>query len=745
MINSAHQSGGYANHDDAVMRRWSRRASGASIVDPVRLRRPDAHVAAYSENRWPLDALGDECKDAIVFQHIEQRQKAIAMGWRDIEQQWREPLKRVAWLLINKPTPEHLLTLPGQRYTSRPGSGTIGFTVTKIARFLQWLADLSDAGPRSIHEIDSYHLEQWVKHVHGMNIAQPSSYTRPLTYLWAWGETGELPTADVLVRPFWVGKEKSVLSRHIDLGEGRAPLSEQTIDPLIWWAVEFVERFSHDCLAALHWYHEIRDRIDLSSRSGHDPQAAAAWLRSLPVHPSKSGKHEQRDMVYLTAISPGFPRRSIWSALDKLRRSGHELPPIADSDAPKPVPVQVAAQINDRSWLQLDWSHVVDVDNKSRASPLWTALQGACAVVIGYLGAGPRPLELRSLTRACLKIHELEGGALRYLIGGRIRKGHRDESDQVSLDGVDHLWPVLPQAARAVEVLENLPNPLRSNYLFSDPTGVALDGAQLNKSMQAFVHFANELARQHRLPAIADADDGISAGRLRRTIGPFIRNRPDGAFGLAVVYGHTGSIIGATYGGMKQSGSGQFLRRETADHIAITLNNINTSLAGGGGISGPAAHQALDAATTFRGAILTSRDWKKILANPDIQTYDNPDRAVGCRFDPNSSPPCQNDTVQNARTEPDLTNCHKDCFNRFYTDEHALAHEDKAREYEAWAELAPEPEAIRLRRGAAGHRATAEQHWVSRIGIDGTPLRQRAAGRPENDHLDPPCRRSTDD
>jgi hypothetical protein len=329
---------------------------------------------------------------------------------------------------------------------------------------------------------------------------------------------------------------------------------------------------------------------------------------------------------------------------------------------------------------------------------------------------------LRTLQRDCLTVSHHDGGAVRYDITGRIRKNERDFDDQTDLDGVEHRWPALPQAARAIELLERLPTRAGSTVLFAGPNGRELDGAGVNKTIQVFIDLANEIAARHNLPVIAEDPGGVTAGRLRRTIGPFIRNRPDGAFALAVVYGHASSIIGAHYGGMKQTGSTRFLPRETADHIAATLNTINTSLDQGGGLSGPAAPEALTAAATFRGAILTSRDWKKILANPDIQTYDNPDSAVGCRFDPTSRPPCQNDTALDAHTEPDLANCHSSCRNRFYTDDHAHTHERTADQLDGWAELAPTPEAARLRRKAGEHRAAARHHCASRIGVDGTPL-----------------------
>jgi hypothetical protein len=44
-----------------------------------------------------------------------------------------------------------------------------------------------------IRHVDQRHLQAWVAHIHARKLSQPSVYTRPLTYLWAWGHAGELP------------------------------------------------------------------------------------------------------------------------------------------------------------------------------------------------------------------------------------------------------------------------------------------------------------------------------------------------------------------------------------------------------------------------------------------------------------------------------------------------------------------------------------------------------------------------
>ena len=95
------------------------------------------------------------------------------MGWRDIDREWREPLKRLAWLMLNKPTPDHLLVLPASTYTRRPGTGTIAFTVVKVARFLQWLHTGTAVEITEIRQIEDYHIQQWAKHVHNLALYPP--------------------------------------------------------------------------------------------------------------------------------------------------------------------------------------------------------------------------------------------------------------------------------------------------------------------------------------------------------------------------------------------------------------------------------------------------------------------------------------------------------------------------------------------------------------------------------------------
>jgi hypothetical protein len=125
------------------------------------------------------------------------------------------------------------------------------------------------------------------------------------------------------------------------------------MDPLIWWAVEFVERFAGDCLTALDWFHGVRERCMTDAvTAGHDIEAAVTWLRSLPEHPRLDSGVPRRDMTYLAALSPtGLPRVSIWRGLDRLRKSRGQLPPLAATATSKPLPIATTTAINGLPWL----------------------------------------------------------------------------------------------------------------------------------------------------------------------------------------------------------------------------------------------------------------------------------------------------------------------------------------------------------------------------------------------------------
>lgn len=468
-------------------------------------------------------------------------------------------------------------------------------------------------------------------------------------------------------------------------------------------------------------------------RIAADVQEAVAVIRSMEMLP-RDHRLAGVSYQYIAAINPPLTKRSVVHAAEWLRKRG-ELPPLAPEGTPMPIPVPVNAKIDGKPWTEFDWRDVVQQNSRS---PIRTALQGACVILIGYFGAGPRPLELRSLKKGCMRVEDRGNGSIRWHIFGRISKSERDENGHKDHVGREHLWPSLPQAARAVELMERLTsNQSDVERLFTNLDGTPLSRAAMQVTIDDFVSKANGIAKAHNLSArrhIHHDADRIVVSRLRRTIDTHIYNRPDGPFDLAVVNGHRGLETGPIYGGLKQSGHKGHISPELAETVTRTLNTLGTILDSGGGVSGPSAKDVIDAATTFKGSIVSTRDMKKALDDPNIRAFDNPDGAIGCKPRPGYPMPCQNNELEDRKTEPDQTNCKSGCGNRYRTDTHALTLESNAEAAERFillelqdeglADLAPGPEAARLRARAESWRRQAQEHWDTRIGKDGAMLAQ---------------------
>jgi hypothetical protein len=473
-----------------------------------------------------------------------------------------------------------------------------------------------------------------------------------------------------------------------------------------------------------------------------DAQAAVALIRSMEMLP-RDAANAGIAIQYIAAINPPLTVQTVAAAVRRLKRRG-ELPPLAPKGTPMPIPVPVNAKINGEPWTEFDWRDVsVPAEPQS---PIRSVLQGASTILIGYFGAGPRPLELRSLKKGCMRVEDRGNGSIRWHIIGRISKGERDENGHKDHIGREHLWPSLPQAARAVELMERLTsNQPDVDLLFTFLDGTPLSRGAMQVTIDDFVSKANGLAMAHNLPArrhIHHDADRIVVSRLRRTIDTHIYNRPDGPFDLAVVNGHRGMETGPIYGGLKQSGHQGHISPALAETVARTLNTLGTVLDAGGGVSGPAAKDVIDAATTYKGSMATtfkgsiesSRDMKRALNDPNIRAFDNPDGAIGCKPRPGYPMPCQNDELEDRKTEPDQTNCKSECGNRYRTDTHAKTLEARAEaaeqlilqelQDEGLADLAPGPEAARLRARAESWRRQAQEHWDTRIGKDGALLAQ---------------------
>ncbi|MFD5806422.1 hypothetical protein [Streptomyces sp. NPDC127020] len=144
------------------------------------------------------------------------------------------------------------------------------------------------------------------------------------------------------------------------------------------------------------------------------------------------------------------------------------------------------------------------------------------------------------------------------------------------------------------------------------------------------------------------------------------------------------------------------------------------ALEDGSGISGPAARRAIKAAATahqYTSTVITARQARQILANPQLAVYDNPHTLLMCVY--------KRDTAlchRGLKDAPSLEQCVPACPNIARTDQHAASLRLRATALDQQAGHAPGPLGERLRKTAARLRALADAHHRSR-----TTLKDRTA------------------
>ncbi|MFE9476775.1 hypothetical protein [Streptomyces griseofuscus] len=158
---------------------------------------------------------------------------------------------------------------------------------------------------------------------------------------------------------------------------------------------------------------------------------------------------------------------------------------------------------------------------------------------------------------------------------------------------------------------------------------------------------------------------------------------------------------------------------ETARATIDTVADLNAALEDGIGISGPAARRAIKAAATAPqcvGNIVTARQARQILANPQLTVYDNPHTLLMCVYKRDKAL-CHRGT----KDTPSLDRCVSTCANIARTDRHADGLRRRATVLDQQAAQVPGPLGERLRSKAHHLRNVADAHLHTRITLqDGT-------------------------
>jgi hypothetical protein len=317
------------------------------------------------------------------------------------------------------------------------------------------------------------------------------------------------------------------------------------------------------------------------------------------------------------------------------------------------------------------------------------------------------------------------------LITSIVYKTARDADGNHRSEGElrDVPWVAIAPVVKAIRVLERM---VPDGALLFDHHAHDLRGTRsgtgsltvhtLGIRVEDFVTWANYEATARGLVHEVippDPHGKIGTERFRRSLAWHIARRPGGLVALAIQYGHLRTSVAAGYAARSRDGIHDLLDVETARATIDTVADLNAALEDGVGISGPAARRAIKAAATvaqYTGNVITARQARQILANPQLAVYDNLNTLLMCVYKRDKAL-CHRDI----KATPSLDQCVPTCANIARTDQHAASLLRRATVLDQRAAHVPGPLGERLRGNAERLRNLADAHHRTRVTLqDGT-------------------------
>ena len=665
----------------------------------------------YADPIWPLAPLTDNPSASRPAVH-----------WQTWPDSLREEMRLAAWNLINGQLRPTFLQQHGVKMRARLGMQGVHQTIIQWRRLAVWL---KGRGIDSLADCTASVLHDYGLHARdaGYSRSYVTTILTSVTRLWAFDQLSARPSG--IGRPPWedLGVDDYLPAATASGGENSTePFAEETIGPLLTWAMRIVDDLSGDILAAWAESQRITQVADASTDTPAGRAALDAYIRSRvasqapPPTTSVNGKVGLA-RTYISGIT-GASRSQVGHAAVRNGISAT----IAQRPGPCPLGTPVTGQIAGRPWRA-----ALDYDE---AAILMRHLGTAAFIVCAYL-TGMRPAEILGLRAGCCPdpLPGADGRRGRHLIRGCEYKNATDEHGNHQPAGLerDVPWVAITPVVNAIRVLERMvPD---GHLLFDchvhDPGGHrdrtgSLKQDSLQRRIEDFVAWANQETHAKGLAGEVIPDDPhgrIGLARFRRSLAWHIARRPNGLVALAIQYGHMRTNFRCAsegYGARSRNGIHDLIDLETARAVADTVAALHDDLENGGGISGPAARRAIQAAATaprFVGTPITLASARKLLKNEDAMIYDNPQALVLCHYKRDRAL-CNRDGIKDT---PSLDRCVPGCGNIARTDQQAAQLRARALTFENRAAYVPQPVGDRLRATAARLREQADKHDRTRI------------------------------
>jgi len=675
----------------------SDRASGQVVlVDPASdaLVLPGDRVrAGVAEHKLPR--FGDEVWQ-LAYLDAKETAGSQLVHWPAYPSEFVASLKRLAWALLNLPTPEVILSRPWSTSRARLSTSSIRHTLKGWKAFCEWL---QARGVTALAQVDRGLLADYAVSLRAQQRRHNYHARQLLALTRMWAYAPYLLPEDRIPMPPWDehGTEDYLPASDTVTGRNaRIAIHPATMSPLLVWALRFVTEFADDILTARAERQRLLAAVQPHARPGglDDLRAWFAGLRAAgrplpginPLHghhhvirprPGMPGALNASYIAGLTRTSTNQVQHLLLRCPELLE--GWEITNRAE------LPFTIRGRIDTRPWVA-----GIDIDETSL---LVRHLATAGLIVVAYL-SGMRPEEVLHLERGCCTRAETsKGGIIRYQLTGRHFKGVNDPEGNTRSDGEvrDQPWTVIAPVATAITVLEALAGQERLLFPRSLPgvrrvrqgdpaySGQALLPDTANHRVRRFVAFANTLARAHGrdhelIPE--DPDGPIALSRFRQTVAWFINRRPGGRVALGIQYGHLQLTMSEAYGSRGRTDMLEILDLERARTLADTLAEAADRLDRGEHVSGPAAKRyrasAQEFTATYQGAYLSKRQHRALLNNRSLRVFDHPDALLACNHNPLTAlcDPNRGTPGQRAAATPSFDRCDRACGNIARTDTH---------------------------------------------------------------------------
>lgn len=620
-------------------------------------------LCRFGEDRWHVN-------EGI----FEQDASAYSFNFAAVPEPLRGFAKYYFWQVINCDSPSPLR----RTAIERPSLRTVANMWVPFKAFVDWL---HDRAVTKVSQVTAEMLDDYLIDVGNLDVALGLKYRRvvEIRRLWSYRlllpEHMRLPTM-----PPWGGDPAREL-----LGASRAHrenltprINEDTMKPLLWWSLRFVEDFAEDILAAHREYlflyfrgRQAGQGVANRAPNGQVLQRARRHIDQLHRDDgSLPGRHGadgflRIDWRHLTKVLDYTSETSLrdGSAGKLLLDSGL---PIAD-DAYLDTPV--TGLVDGSPWHHGPFRY-------HQIRHMARHLSTACLIVIAYL-SGARPGEVLNLRRGCIE-HDVTNDM--WLMRGVFFKNAVDTDGNKIPAGMERRdpWVVIKPVATAVAILERLhhhpllfPNSIEAHRQLKNTRrkGQARVPSRCADDIAAFIEWANMRGASVAIPI--DSAGPLNITRFRRTLAWFIRRQPRGLVAGSIQYGHVHTRLMQGYAGDYDSGFVDELAFEDFLARLDQLADDEKALQTGETVSGPAAqeyrHRVTAAGRQFAGHVLTSnRQARDLLTNPALQIYHGD--AMTCVFDARVAACQLRGTADDPAVTPDLEDCRPWCRNIARTD-----------------------------------------------------------------------------